>query len=747
MQSSALSRPVGRRRPKTSKQERVCPICSKEFSKAEHLARHYRSHTKEKPFHCVVCGRVYTRQDTLLRHTRSHCRRDELGVVANSPEGRAPGLEELTAATSQPVPTLSTWSNIRRPSNALPQRVDTATVPIESDTNASPALNFPISLNLNPGADFHVNGGLNSTDIHSVELEPGWISWLMGENFDLDAVNSSLLQATTGELLPVDLMPDEDPIPTDSFNVGPHATDAGLALTGDTIREKWHTHCGQTTSGVITPDPTKDRNQIDESYRHELANRLQQRVQPGTLPSTTFLHLCLQAYFSHFHPIFPIIHEPSFLPSRQNAVLLLSICSVGSLFLGSQRAIEHGISMFERLQKAVLSSWDIMIAQRSDSNIVAIQSALLGQTFGLLMGRPKDLAGIETFHGSIIAWARRVRLLNHATSPALPQNLPNLTNGQLQSAWEHWISAEERKRTVLGIFILDAELAKIHHHEPYLRPATPRLPTISSDDAFAANNASAWKELVHQQIQKSGSRTPLPNVVQEQRPGGTSDFELCAMLESISAVACERQEPLSTTPHLTEKCQEMLITWYETHLSTSAPGQVSAYPLRILWHSTFIVLYSNLDVLERACGRDGPEAAQEAIGCARTWANSHEATRSLVHAVYVRNYFESMSIGSACPLHVPISLYHCGIIWFCFGHFGNSSNKPIIGRNFPELDLVGVNVDEINAAELRNFRVERNAANQVFRIVGLLQSIRHGKLSSSLASTLLALIEEQDNVF
>jgi hypothetical protein len=32
------------------------------------------------------------------------------------------------------------------------------------------------------------------------------------------------------------------------------------------------------------------------------------------------------------------------------------------------------------------TQWDIMIAQRSDSNIVAIQSALLGQTFGLLMG-------------------------------------------------------------------------------------------------------------------------------------------------------------------------------------------------------------------------------------------------------------------------------------------------------------------------------------------------------------------------
>jgi hypothetical protein len=68
-------------------------------------------------------------------------------------------------------------------------------------------------------------------------------------------------------------------------------------------------------------------------------------------------------------------------------------------------------------------------------------------------------------------------------------------------------------------------------------------------------------------------------------------------------------------------------------------------------------------------------------------------------------------------------------------------------RNFPELDMAGVNVGEIDAAELQNSRIEQKAANQVFGIVGLLQSIRHWKLSLSLASTLLALVEGQDNVF
>jgi hypothetical protein len=68
-------------------------------------------------------------------------------------------------------------------------------------------------------------------------------------------------------------------------------------------------------------------------------------------------------------------------------------------------------------------------------------------------------------------------------------------------------------------------------------------------------------------------------------------------------------------------------------------------------------------------------------------------------------------------------------------------------RSFPELDLAGVHVGEIGAAELKNSQVERKAANQVFGIIGLLKSIRYWKLSLSLASTLLALIEGQDNVF
>jgi hypothetical protein len=80
------------------------------------------------------------------------------------------------------------------------------------------------------------------------------------------------------------------------------------------------------------------------------------------------------------------------------------------------------------------------------------------------------------------------------------------------------------------------------------------------DELFSARNANVWRELVQQWNQESGSWISLPSdgqAVLRSRRGrdlvGRSNFELWAMLDSISAVACEYQEPFLTTPHLAQK--------------------------------------------------------------------------------------------------------------------------------------------------------------------------------------------------
>ncbi|KAI9374891.1 hypothetical protein BJX61DRAFT_237816 [Aspergillus egyptiacus] len=46
-----------------------CSVCSRTFSRLEHLHRHARTHTGERPFKCA-CGLSFTRRDLLTRHRR-----------------------------------------------------------------------------------------------------------------------------------------------------------------------------------------------------------------------------------------------------------------------------------------------------------------------------------------------------------------------------------------------------------------------------------------------------------------------------------------------------------------------------------------------------------------------------------------------------------------------------------------------------------------------------------------------------
>ncbi|ODV90903.1 hypothetical protein CANCADRAFT_24611, partial [Tortispora caseinolytica NRRL Y-17796] len=61
---------VGRKRGRSPKVFRCSGYgdCNMSFTRSEHLARHVRKHTGERPFKCSVCARMFSRMDNLRQH-------------------------------------------------------------------------------------------------------------------------------------------------------------------------------------------------------------------------------------------------------------------------------------------------------------------------------------------------------------------------------------------------------------------------------------------------------------------------------------------------------------------------------------------------------------------------------------------------------------------------------------------------------------------------------------------------------
>lgn len=84
-----------------------CPIpsCGRLFKRLEHLKRHVRTHTQERPYPCPYCSKAFSRSDNLAQHRRIHeAQQDGQAPIGNEDDLENDGNEFESAGEESSSP-------------------------------------------------------------------------------------------------------------------------------------------------------------------------------------------------------------------------------------------------------------------------------------------------------------------------------------------------------------------------------------------------------------------------------------------------------------------------------------------------------------------------------------------------------------------------------------------------------------------------------------------------------------------
>jgi len=219
------------------------------------------------------------------------------------------------------------------------------------------------------------------------------------------------------------------------------------------------------------------------------------------LPDMSQLNRYLKAYFELFHQHLPFLHQPSFNASQAPSAVLLSILSIGALYLFEQ---DHAYML--HIGSKLLVNQFLMTKENFSSRkspLWATQATLLNMIFATWSGDPK---GLE--------WACSVKSLvaNMVAGNSYELKLRSQARNGAQCSHSEWIMDEESRRTYYAVYIFFGLLTLTYNHTPNIGfsdfelldlPASESVWNLSTDDPLWISLLKSSKTLTFKDAHQS----------------------------------------------------------------------------------------------------------------------------------------------------------------------------------------------------------------------------------------------------
>ncbi|RDW69158.1 putative C2H2 type zinc finger-containing protein [Aspergillus mulundensis] len=502
---------------------RMCTHCGRAFKRTEHLRRHLRTHTKEKPFVCH-CGSSFSRQDLLARHRRL-VQHDEAASLADGPATETGstrhiaepsvtsiGLpprnhggaadEPLSRSSMVPQPYMRTQPWTHLPSTAMVENQSQQHEIVDARQYDPDLLSSPM---LEGGIDFDMQFRGFTSFLDSVGLYSEWSPIFndYGRNGDI-----------------VEPRPEEGRDEAASPRQGTSTraqTPFSSWLPSAPSMNKISNHVPDTNYPRAV-DPETRLFKVTEDQRSQLKSTLENLshlLDPGfRLPSRHALTRYVTSFFEGFHNHMPFIHVPTWRIQDHSAELILGIAAVGAQYCFERKVSEQlffagKTALMERFGRdaniygpSTRSRLSIInLVAPSNDNSSSAQYMPSDETVRALI----TLMGFATWEpkASMVQESLALQgLLTHIIRDvgleddnfSLPSTVLDEEHdgASLERCWRAWIKQESSRRSRLTAFSFLHTHSIAYNVYPTLRSNEVNLRLPCSTKEWKAANAERW---------------------------------------------------------------------------------------------------------------------------------------------------------------------------------------------------------------------------------------------------------------
>ncbi|EXJ65598.1 uncharacterized protein A1O5_11125 [Cladophialophora psammophila CBS 110553] len=499
-----------------------CQFCDRRFSRNEHLRRHQRHHTGEKPFQCHLCYKSYARSDVLARHVRNHGSESQEDRV--NTEGRE-DREDYTIATEESAPEVS--FELQQTNFASDQRA----LGLSHDGGISSSLdNQAVSgtttndNTITHAMQFAASEQMQSTEGFSISATGFDLSALCGYNLDFpsvfDALDRWITPAPTADqsMLPFS--------PSGQENRNATLFDAASLELSKRVQQAWprrraypvirvirnmwrcaaeHTAdnffsnallAGQ--SGSQNASSPSSRWNMDDECRARLMSDCETNLLPAEsytggvtapgsphisvpsvqeeveveglsphaprlpFPSTETLDMSIDFYFRRFHPVLPFLHKVTFDAKLTPSWLLLPICLIGLSILnpgGAEDLIRLYLGKLIRFSRLNLT-YKGLGKGGAHQLLTSLASALLVLYLGLSCEKLVDEYQAHMLAIQTLFIADRHGMFSAHDGETVALDMFQSFSSPVEQ-WKAWARVESLKRLVTCLISIDSAYTRM----------------------------------------------------------------------------------------------------------------------------------------------------------------------------------------------------------------------------------------------------------------------------------------------